>query len=110
MKTLSMLPLTLKKARTFDSVSTIDSKVRQVKDFVTKLVDHNLNFLEDNSPKLVRTAETGLVRCELLLGRLIEQMVPADGRAYRPSGLEQQVIEELERSSGGWLAAEEPLH
>lgn len=109
MKTLSMLPLTLKKARTFDSISAIDSKVRQFTNFVTKLVDHNVTFLEDHSPKLVRQAETGLVRCEGLLGRFMEQLVPVSGRAYRPSGLEQQVIDELERSGGSWLASEEPL-
>lgn len=114
MKTLAMIPLTLKKARTVDSISTIDNVIggamRDVSEFLGKLVAHNKNFIQENPPKLVRAAERELVRCESLLNKIIEKTLPVSGRPYRPSGLERQVIDELERSEGSWLAAEEVLH
>lgn len=114
MKTFTMIPLTLKKARTFDSISTIDTlmggAMKDITLFVNKLVDHNKTFLQENPPKLVRAAERELVRCEGLIGRLLERALPIHGRPYRPSGLERQLIDELERGDGHWLAAEEVLH
>lgn len=58
---------------------------------------------------LIRLAQTGLVKYESMLDRLLEKSVPIHGRPYRPSGLERQVIDELERAEG-WLAREPSLH
>tara|TARA_R110000868_G_scaffold197846_3_gene444056 strand:- start:1308 stop:1535 length:228 start_codon:yes stop_codon:yes gene_type:complete len=72
MKTLTMLPITLKKARTFGSITDIDS--------------------------LKRLAQLGLVKYEGLLDQVIERAFPVRGKAYKPSRLELAMISELESS------------
>lgn len=114
MKTLSLLPLTLKKARTFDSITDIDqlvsNKIKKLTGFFTRLAEHNLTFLQDNSPKILRIAQSELVHYEGLLEKIIDQTIPINGRAYSPSGLERQLIDELERKDGHWLASDEVIH
>lgn len=114
MKTLSLLPLTLKKARTFDSITGIDQVVsnnfQKITSFFSKLAEHNLTFFQNNSPKILRVAQSELVHYEGLLEKFIDQTIPINGRAYKPSGLERQLIDELERKDGHWLANDEVIH
>lgn len=107
MKTLSLLPLSLKKARTFAPGDIINDAAKDVTNFVTRLVEHNKSFLQENPSKLVRTAQNELIKCESLIDRLLERAIPTNGRPYRPSGLERQVIDELERAEGQWQISEE---
>tara|TARA_R100000656_G_scaffold100727_1_gene73200 strand:+ start:511 stop:732 length:222 start_codon:yes stop_codon:yes gene_type:complete len=73
MKTLTMLPITLKKARTFGSITNIDT--------------------------VVRLAQHGLVKYEALLDEVLAKAFPVKGHAYKPSRLELAMIKELEERS-----------
>ncbi len=58
---------------------------------------------------LKRLAQSELIKYEGVLDRWLEKAVPIHGRPYRPSQLERQVIDELERAQG-WLAVKRSLH
>lgn len=92
------------KARTFDSITTIEDKIggsmKDFSQFMTKLALHNKDFIKQNPPKLLDLAKKGLFQYEKLLEGLIEIALPVNGKAYKPSHLETQLINELERDSG----------
>lgn len=68
--------------------------------FMTKLALHNKDFINQNPPKLLDLARKGLLQYEKLLEGLLEVALPVNGKAYQPSHLETQLINELERDQG----------
>jgi len=104
MNTLTKIYSTQLKARTFDSITTIEDKIggsmKDFSQFMTRLALHNKDFIKENPPKLLDLAKKGLLQYEKLLEGIIEIALPVNGKAYKPSQLETQLINELERDSG----------
>ena len=68
--------------------------------FMTKLALHNKDFITQNPPKFLELAKKGILQYEKLIEGLIEVALPVNGKAYKPSLLETQLINELERDGG----------
>lgn len=88
---------TLKKARTFESITDIEEAVQRS----VAEIQQRLNALLTDKPKdIKRSALSGLVKYEIFLDTLLSRAIPAKGHAYRPSRLEVDLITELEREEG----------
>ena len=96
--------ITLKKARTFDSIMSIEfnlgGSMKDFSVFMSKLALHNKDFIQQNPPKALDLAKRGLVQYEKLIESLIDIALPVKGHAYKPSKLETDLINELERDAG----------
>lgn len=88
---------TLKKARTFESITTIEDTVQRS---VAEIQQRLNTFLMDKPKDIKRSAQSGLVKYERFLDNLLSRAIPAKGHAYRPSRLEVDLIADLEREEG----------